>query len=274
MKKLYLSFPQWQGGGNNKVLYEGAKALTQSLSKDFDFKHVSVKPPYSIEKDQSIWGFDDILSQLQSAIKSIENNAPDKIFTIGGGCDTELAPINYLNHKLQGDMLVLWIDAHADLNIPQSSPSHEFHGMPLRTLMHEGNSTIIDLLDKPLNPNHVFLIGVRDCDPPEEDFIKGNDIKIISVPKNEEEVTNIVGLISATQISNIYLHIDLDVLDPQHLSSVKCPTSNGMNYNTLIALIQRLKINFNVVGGNVLEYTHIDRSELNKVHKVALTLFD
>ena len=272
MKNLYLSFPQWQGAGNNEELFHGAKALTKALESSFYFHSVEVAAPHAIHEENDIIGYTDIYRQLKNAIEVIERHTPDRIFTIGGDCSTELAPIDYLNQKLNGEMIVLWIDAHADLNTPQSSPSKEFHGMPLRTLLNQGESSILSLLNAPLLPSQVFLVGVREFDTPESDYVKQEKINNYEVSRLENDVSGIMEDISSSGIRHVYVHVDLDVLDPNLFSSVKCPTEGGVDKNKLIEFIKVIKQHFTVVGGNILEYTHTEVDDIHSAEEIALSL--
>ena len=59
----------------------------------------------------------------------------DKIATLGGDCGVDMIPISYLNKKYKCGLGIFWIDAHADIHTPESSPSQNFHGMPIRIMM-------------------------------------------------------------------------------------------------------------------------------------------
>ncbi len=89
--------------------------------------------------------FEPILEQTKFFKEIIIDSKPDKISTIGGDCAVEIMPISYLNKIYQEDLCIIYIDAHADLNTPESSPSKAFHGMPLRTLLGEGKRRIYRL---------------------------------------------------------------------------------------------------------------------------------
>lgn len=274
MNQLFLSFPQWQGAGYNHELYHGAESLIEALNNKYDFEGVEVAAPRGLKVQNQIKGYGDLVNQLQKASELIAKIDPDEIWTIGGDCGTELAPINHINRQHNGEIAVLWIDAHADLNTPQSSPSKEFHGMPLRTLLGHGDEKILGFIDRPLHANQVFLLGVRDLDEPESDFITQNKIKNYSVRDLRTRLTQIADSIRKEGFDKIYLHVDLDVLDPSELSSVKCPTPGGLTVNELINIISYFKESFSTLGGNTLEYTHQQTKDLEKVVSIVNTLFE
>lgn len=263
MQTLYLLFPQWQGSGKSQELYRGAKLLQKELAKDFNFTEIDVSLSNDLELKNEILGYETIKQQLNSATKTIAQNEPEKIFTIGGDCSVELAPLSYLNKKYHGDLGVIWFDAHGDLNTPSSSPSKQFHGMPLRTLLDEGDKAIREMLFSKLKPEQFFFAGVRDLDPPEKEFIKNNNIAVFSVDS-----------IRAKGFKKIYIHIDLDVLDPNEFPNVKCPTPQGMSVEKLLNSVQQLKKNFSVVGASVVEFSPKEDGKIDVVKSIVKELFE
>lgn len=99
------------------------------------------------------------------------------------------------------------VDAHADLNTPESSPSKAFHGMPLRILLGEGNSAFVDLLFSNLEPAQICYVGLRDLDDPESEYIMQHNITTIADCLFEDVQDKI------KHFKNVYIHLDLDVLD-------------------------------------------------------------
>ena len=93
------------------------------------------------------------------------------VVTVGGTCGVEAAPVAYLNEQYDGDLAIVWFDAHGDLNAPATSPSGHFHGMVLRTLLGEGPHEYVGELRRPLRPAQLFLAGTRDLDPEESAYI-------------------------------------------------------------------------------------------------------
>ena len=149
--------PQWQGSGLTDDLKLGAETFI-SYFKDSAIKVI----PLSM-KDLTTIGnikcFEPIFEQTNLFKKVIIDSKLDKISTIGGDCAIELMPISYLNKIYQEDICIIWIDAHADLNTPESSPSKAFHGMPLRTLLGEGNEEFISLLFSRIKPEQICYVG-------------------------------------------------------------------------------------------------------------------
>jgi arginase len=242
---MILINPQWQGSGLTDDLKFGAETLNLFF-KDFDTRVIplSTKGLTTIE---NIKCFEPILEQTKYFKNIIAESKLKKISTIGGDCGIEIIPISYLNKIYQEDICIVWIDAHADLNTPESSPSKAFHGMPLRTLLGEGNKKFIDLLFSIIKPKQVCYVGLRDLDQPESEYILSNSITTVE----DCQYTIIHNEIKS--FNNIYIHLDLDVLDKSEFEFSMFPSHNGLSVQDVAQLIKKLKSNHNVVGFCITE---------------------
>ncbi|AXB44579.1 arginase family protein [Amycolatopsis albispora] len=126
----------------------------------------------------------------------------DRPAVIAGDCTVALGVVAGLRRR--GVVpAVVWFDAHGDLHTPQSSASNYPGGMPLRRVLDQG-----------VGP--VWLVGARDLDPPEAEFLAATD----SVQRAE------IGELTVPD-GPIYLHIDLDVLDPAEVPGFRFPAERG-----------------------------------------------
>lgn len=264
MNKLNLFFPQWQGSGLTDELYYGALSLKEyvEIEKSIYFTEIltSTDPILKVEKD--ILGFREIESQLFKAHDVINQKQPKKIFTIGGGCGVEIPIVSYLS-SIYKNMDILWFDAHGDLNCPKDSPSKHFHGMPLRFLLDsiEGNS--ISKKFNKINSKDVNLIGVRDLDKAEEDYIEERGIRVFNT-------SNLKKLIKSCRGENeyVYIHIDLDVIDPESYKNVKCPTKNGLKIAEVVDIIKSVNRNKKIVGLSILENTEVNYCGIKSINNI------
>ncbi|MDF3002337.1 MAG: arg [Bacillota bacterium] len=263
-KQLNLFYPQWQGAGAEKELLTGALEIKDKYLTAFNFIEVPVSDDDISPIENNILGYEQILGQLKKAKSIVSAESPDCIFTVGGGCDVEIIPVSYLNHILDGNLTVLWLDAHGDLNVPELSPSKCFHGMPLRTLLGDGNQEIINTLFSRLSTDQLILAGQRDLDEPEKNFIDEKKIEVISIDEINSSIDHVVNAIKAKQSENLYIHLDLDILDLNEFPHVMVPAPNGLKMEVLLDLLRLLDDQFNLVGLSLLEYTSSGEEE-NKV---------
>ena len=250
---MRLFFPQWQGAGQAPELYAGACHLRRLHPESVGWTEIETPPDEPLETTGGIVGRAALIRNLARARQVIEDRRPDRIFMIGGDCGTEIAPVSYLNRRHASDIAVIWLDAHADLNTPQSSPSGTFHGMPLRHLLGEGDPDILRLAFSALRPEQVFPAGVRDLDPPEREYLTAAAIRTFSASELKHPGL-LVDAVRRAGFSRAYVHLDLDVLDPRHMPGVMVPSADGMSGDDLLGVLEALFQGVPLAGAGIVEY--------------------
>lgn len=132
---------------------------------------------------------------------------------------------------------LLWIDAHADFNTDETTPSGNIHGMPLAALCGLGDHRLVQLWDEAIpvvDPKNVVALGTRDLDAGEKKNLSEAGVTVLSLEQIDR-----IGMYAAVsraieQISRdtdgIYLSFDVDSLDPRHAPGVGTPVSGGLTY--------------------------------------------
>ena len=246
-------FPDWQSSGDTRELHHGALLLRSLLAERCSFVDIQVDQTSPLDLHDDVLGHSAIVAQLRQFSSSLKLRSPLAIFTVGGTCGMEVIPVSYLNQAYDGDLAVIWFDAHGDLNTPSSSPSNCFHGMPLRLLLGDGNESLLELLFSVLTPSQVILAGARDLDEAEESYIEQERIKCVS-PKQLVRPENLLRAVKDTGFSNVYVHFDFDVLDPVAYPHVFMPVANGVSQNTIRNALERLRKKYRVVGASMVEW--------------------
>jgi len=252
--------PQWQGSGFTDELKSGAETFI-SYFKNCDTKVIPLSTK-GLATIDNIKCFEPILEQTKLFREAISDSKLDKLLTIGGDCGIEIVPVSYLNKIYEEDLCVIYIDAHADLNTPESSPSKTFHGMPLRILLGEGNEEFTGLLFSTLKPEQVCFVGLRELDEPESEYIKQHNITTIADCKFEylqQEIKN---------FKNVYIHLDLDVLDKSEYAFSMFPTNIGSSVSDVAELVRKIKANYNVVGFCITESIATTLEQLNPIKPI------
>ena len=253
MSELLLLNPEWQGYGESTAVYHDAVSLAEALFGPHDLCRIAVPRRETLETTDGVLGLASIALRCRQALDEIRTQAPSSIVMVGGTCGVEVAPVTYLNDRYAGDLGVVWFDAHGDLNTPDSSPSGHFHGMALRTLLGDGPDALVDLLAKPLEPRQVFLAGTRDLDPPEQAFVADATLSLTS-PEELATPEALVTKLTEAGVSNLYLHVDLDVLDPETFAHSLMQTPGGLPPSALADTIRACFERFAVVGFSVVEF--------------------
>jgi arginase len=265
---MHLLFPQWQGSGLTNELYIGALLLKERLQDVVSFTEIDIDESSRLEIENGVLGCSQIATQLLAACSKLMSGDPDRIFSIGGDCGIEIAPASFLNKKYEGNLGLIWLDAHGDLNTPESSPSGHFHGMALRALLGEGADPIQEMAFSRFHRDQVFLVGCRDLDPPERHYVDREKITLFGVEDIRQRPSAIINVLKQRDFENIYIHIDLDVLDPQQFPFVKCPTPEGISFEALLRLVNELKGNFNIRGFSMVEFCPTGNEGVGKLEEL------
>ncbi len=130
----------------------------------------------------------------------------------------------------------LWLDAHGDMNTPESSPSGNVHGMPLAALIGYGAPELVELLGyKPkIEPRNVAIVGVRDLDPKERRLVKDSGVHALTMRDIDErgmrEVMSEALRFAMDDTDGVAVSLDMDVIDPSDAPGVGTPVRGGITY--------------------------------------------
>jgi arginase len=131
---------------------------------------------------------------------------------------------------------LLWIDAHADMNTPESSPSGNVHGMPLACCVGQGPAELVNLLGfgPKVDASGVALVGIRDVDNLERGAIKGTGVRAFTMRDIDErgmrDVIRDAIAIASAGTAGFHLSLDLDFVDPEFAPGVGTPVRGGATY--------------------------------------------
>ena len=146
--------------------------------------------------------------------------------------------IGVANHHRERDerIGVMWVDAHADMNTPETTPSGNVHGMSLSVLLGRGAGRLTALADQPpaVLPEHVCVLGARSIDVTEAPWVKESGIRVITISEMDERGVNVCVEealeITTTGTAGVHMSFDLDVIDPQVAPGVGTPVRGGLTY--------------------------------------------
>ncbi|HTC67303.1 MAG TPA: arginase [Candidatus Acidoferrum sp.] len=130
----------------------------------------------------------------------------------------------------------IWLDAHGDMNTPESSPSGNVHGMPLAAVMGYGAPELVDLLGfKPkVEPQNIVLVGVRDLDLQERRLVKKSGVRVFTMRDIDErgmrEVMADALKYATDDTDGIAVSLDMDFVDPSDAPGVGTPVRGGVTY--------------------------------------------
>ncbi len=130
---------------------------------------------------------------------------------------------------------LIWIDAHGDLNRPETSPTGNVHGMPLAAVLGLAGERFAhhDLVLPAVDPTRVALVGARSLDPGERELIRSHGIRVFTMSEIdrigiERAVTEALARVAGPGF--VHLSLDLDALDPEVAPGVGTPVRGGLTY--------------------------------------------
>ncbi|KQR52454.1 arginase [Leifsonia sp. Leaf336] len=250
----FLVVPQWQGSGSSRAmrLIDGADAIRGDLPTTVTHS-VAVPAAAGEALGTGVLRYSSLtlVRELAEAELSVLE-AP--VVTIGGDCASDLASVqNVVASHPAGAVAVVWFDAHGDINSVSTSPSGAFHGMVVRALLGDGPDGLAATGPARLHHEQLILAGTRALDDGESDFVDRMGIRMIG-PDDLADPQTLVAAVEATGASAVYLHIDLDVLDPSAVDGIGYPEPFGITPEQLSDVIRALRSRFELAGAAITEF--------------------
>lgn len=159
---------------------------------------------------------------------------------------------------------VIWIDAHADFNSAETTPSGNIHGMPLAALCGVGDQRLRQLWDETvpvLDPAKVVVVGARDLDDGEKANLRQAGVTVFGMEQIDR-----LGMVQVMEkaiaqlgddVDGIYLSFDVDSLDPRHAPGVGTPVPGGLTYREAHLACEMLSDTGKVIGMDFVEVNPI-----------------
>jgi arginase len=191
----------------------GGEAMAEAAHLPFDYPEAAL-----VEEDS-----------LADQNLAIAAELPDRPLVLGGCCSAHVGALEGLSAR-HDQLALLWLDAHGDLNTPETSPSGNVWGMPLRMIVDSGM----------VEPGNVALIGTRNLDPPEEAFIAESGIHT-----GPDAVDRAI-----EECACVYVALDVDSLDPGEITSFM-PEPDGLSLDEVERLFADLRARSTVVGAGL-----------------------
>jgi arginase len=184
------------------------------------------------------------------------------------------------NHFREKNELIglIWIDAHSDINTPETSPSGNVHGMPVAALLGMGPAPLSDLLgwSPKLLPEHTVLVGIRDIDEIEKENIRRIGITNIYTMRDIDEhglraVMERATLAASNGTTGYHVSMDMDWVDPEDAPGVGTPVRGGATYREAHLAMEILADHGRMLSFELVEVNPI-LDERNRTAELAVQL--
>jgi arginase len=248
---LCLAYPQWQGSGRHENLPRGADAAAAICGRYAPLARVPLADG-AADMAYGVRRWDAIFEQFRNAHDILERAGAKRVLTAGGDCAVDVAVIGYLG-RVHPDLRVIWIDAHLDANTPATSPSGNFHGMPVSAILGRAPEPMRPLMGAPIDPSRFHYFGVHVGDDGDWALQRELDLKVLD---------------SHAPIDGpVHIHFDLDALDPREFPYVAYPDGT-VAVEDAIALVRRIAREADLVGLSVTEFAPADEDGAREGGKV------
>lgn len=242
MTLRFVLVPQWQGSPSPRAmrLAEGVAALRGDLPPSAT---TDIAVPLEAGDDQGtgIARFSAtrlVRERITAALAGVDG----PFVIVGGDCGVSAAGIDEAVRRHPGTAVV-WLDAHPDLNSPASSPSGAFAGMVLRAAIDAGE----------VDASRVVVAGARSWDAGETEFAEASGLRRLTVADLDDPAA-LADAVAATGADAVYIHVDLDVLDPADLDGLLDPEPFGLRPGALVAALKALRARFPLAGATLAAY--------------------
>src|ERR1700722_2225503 len=257
-----LVVPQWQGSISpeaGRMAAGAAQRAARAAAAGAAPRTVGGLPQTRSPVRDGVSSLDQLLAaQAKIAAELAALDPTDgPVLALGGDCAADLAVAASGLRRRDGDLALLWIDAHADFNSPATSPSGAFHGMVARCLIGVGPEEILP--ECPAAPGALVLTGTRSVDPDEQTELDAAGVKQLGMRALAEPEAAAEALLQ-TGCSAVHVHLDLDVLDPEVFPDTVYRVPGGATIEQVLALLTAVGAALPVVSAFIGEHLGGDKA--------------
>jgi arginase len=229
--------------GPSALRVAGLQARIKQLGHQVeDIGNISVKQPEEMSYGEKRAKY---LAEIADACKDlaamVEKSLAESMLPVVLGGDHSIAAGSLSGvaaHFKKKDKKIglIWLDAHGDINTPESSPSGNVHGMPLAAAMGYGAAELVELQGfKPkVEPQNISLVGIRDLDSQEKKLAKKSGVHVFTMRDIDErgmrEVMSDALKYAMDDTDGISVSLDMDFVDPSDAPGVGTPVRGGVTY--------------------------------------------
>jgi arginase len=230
-----------------------------------DAGNVNVNPPEAIERTSSRAHFLPQIAQAAEELAQIVEGALDEgsLPVVLGGDHSiaigSVAGVASFYRKHREKIGIIWLDAHTDVNTPETSPSGNIHGMPLAAVLGYGaiELTHVAGFSPKVLPENVAVIGARSIDPGEREFVRNTGIRVFSMSELDErglaDVVEEAVEIASLNTVGFHVTMDMDFIDPFYAPGVGTPERGGATYRESHLAMEKIAESGRVVSVELTE---------------------
>lgn len=203
-----------------------------------------------------------VAAVCQRVYEAITSQWQDDEFGLFIGGDHSISIGTVAAAANQADVGLVWVDAHADMNTSQTSPSGNIHGMSAAVLLGDGSQTLVNVGTDgaKLQPEQVTMVGVRSIDGQERARVHQRGLTVYTMRDVDEQGISAVAQQILSQFATrerLHISFDLDSIDPRHAPGVGTPVMGGLSYREAHLLLEILADSGKACSMDVVEINPI-----------------
>jgi arginase len=272
--------------GPSAIRLAGLDERIGSLGYEFvDLGNVSVEQPESLAVLNKEARYLPQIAQTCTRLAEMVSGVAEQgrlPLVLGGDHSVAVGTVAGLSryYRSRGESIgLIWIDAHADMNTPGTSPSGNVHGMPLACCIGRGPRELTHIFDfaPKVSPKHVAIIGLRDVDRREAPHVRDAGVRAYTMREIDERglraVMNEAIEIATNGTAGFHLSFDMDSVDPDEAPGVGTPVRGGLTYREAHLAMEIVNDSGRVLGMEVVEVNPVlDSANRTAVLGVELVL--
>ncbi len=172
---------------------------------------------------------------------------------------------------------LIWLDAHADMNTPETSPSGNVHGMPLAAIAGHGPRELTHIFDfaPKVDPRRIVIVGLRDVDQMEKPHIRESGVRAFTMRHIDERglravMEEAIG-IASSGAAGFHVSLDMDFIDPKDAPGVGTPVRGGATYREAHLAMEMICDSRRMLSMEVVEVNPVI-DEVNRTADLAVEL--
>ncbi|MGL1891102.1 MAG: arginase [Spirochaetaceae bacterium] len=164
---------------------------------------------------------------------------------LGGDHSISIGSMAGLKKIHGGNTGVIWIDAHGDFNLPETSPTGNIHGMPLAIATGRGNKDLLSLGPSPTAiEENCVIIAAREIDSNEAKLLKSTNVTVFTMmdimKRGITEITEEAIKIATKDVDHVHVSFDVDSLDPKEAPGTGTRVPGGLHFREVALLLEAI----------------------------------
>lgn len=257
---------------NDAPVFEHAEALKQLKRVGIEYHWLQTidersffsKPIKTLSVSERL----DVVTQVNTQIAQLtfqQTKNQQRFCVIGGDHSCAIGTWSGAASALQGDLGLIWIDAHMDAHTFETTSTQNVHGMPVAALLGQGDKKLTDIFSThpKLKPENLCLIGIRSFEAGEAKLLHDLGVTIFSNKNVAEQGLKAVLEYAYEKVtkntSGFGFSIDLDGFDPEYAPGTGTPVAEGLNADNFCCIVSRWANDPKLIGFEIAEFNpHLD----------------